>query len=182
MGSGLAAPTYPRHPRRSQVTWPGGGLDHVGDRGRGWTWKEPLRESSSRARGPLHSAASAPCRGPSGRGWDQRDFPRPDSPAHRCSGEVRSQAPDSMAARAPARPGARPTHRHHEREVGGPSSQTWCTWLGSVAKPTYCLSTSWRGGAGQGHAPVPLAASALPLPPLRPGRQQGRVPQEGASQ
>lgn len=39
-----------------------------------------------------------------------------------------------------------------------------CTWLGSVAKPTYCLSISWGGGrgrAGQGYAGAPGQPHAL---------------------
>lgn len=37
-----------------------------------------------------------------------------------------------------------------------------CTWLGSVAKPTYCLSISW--GQGQGQSGVCWGSWAAPCP------------------
>lgn len=54
--------------------------------------------------------------------------------------------------------------------------------MGSVAKPTYCLSMSWWGRAGQGHAGVPGAARCLGPYPAQARGQQGRVPREGSSQ
>lgn len=47
-----------------------------------------------------------------------------------------------------------------------------CTWLGSVAKPTYCLSISWGGGQGQGWSGVCWGSWAAPCPVPYPAEEK----------
>lgn len=99
--------------------------------------------------------------------WTSVDFPRPDSPAHRYSEGVESVqgAMKSLAGHWPAPPGSQ---AHSPATMSVKSKPFFtdlrCTWLGSVAKPTYCLSTSWKQGQEQGRSGACCSSWGCPLP------------------
>ena len=129
---------------------------------------------------PRHSAVSAPCRGRSGRG---------------CGPVWTSPGLTPLPTDAVGKSGPRPQTEHgcpcpcppwglgHSPATMSVKSKPFftdlrCTWLGSVAKPTYCLSTSWRGWGRSGACSC-SGSSPGPCPYRAQARgQQGRVPRE----
>lgn len=84
--------------------------------------------------------------------WTSVDFPRPDSPSRKYSegaGLGLSSPQLNLAGQwpQPLTP-APPNSLAHSPATMSVKSKPFftdflCTWLGSVAKPTYCLSISW---------------------------------------
>lgn len=73
--------------------------------------------------------------------WTRVDFPRPDSPGHK--GQRKSQLRSGLTHDLR---GSTQKFDHSPATMRVKSKPFFtdfrCTWLGSVAKPTYCLSTS----------------------------------------
>lgn len=103
-------------------------------------------------------------------------------------GRLRSEGPTTEPGQ-PVAPATPPGSLAHSPATMSVKSKPFftdfrCTWLGSVAKPTYCLSISW--GQGQGRSGVPWGSWAAPCrPPSRLGQGGsggGQSPQSGAFQ
>lgn len=134
---------------------------------------------------PQHSAVSAPCRGRSGRGcgpvWTSPGLtPLPTDAVGR-SGPRPQMEPGCPCPCPPWGPAHSPATMSVKSKPF--FTDLRCTWLGSVAKPTYCLSMSWTGvGQVRGTLGFPGQPRALPLQSSGQGGSRAGSPGEGASQ
>lgn len=103
--------------------------------------------------------------------WTSVDFPRPDSPAHRCSGEVRSQAPDRAWLPVPLPAlGPGPLTGHHEREVEALLHRLAVHLVGQRGE-AHVLLVDVLAGVGRVRGTLLFLEQPRPLP--LPGSGQG---------